>query len=437
MASFHMAAAAAATAATLACLSSLASAGAPAPPRPLLHGNRMPSVQTVILSKQSVPVRRRGQIVAHKTAYFGTIFVGLPRPQPFDVLFDTGSGHVFFPSERCSDSTCRKHHRYQRRISESAVDMFDNDSGVSSSAQPDQVDLVYGTGQVSGDLLDETVCLYDTSTLGSGTATTAGCARLRVVLARKLTPDPFDHFSFDGVVGLGLESLALDGNFSFFGRLVAEGHLPEPCFGVFLSQGSDAVRSEISFGGHNKERVSSDFDWAPVALPEQGYWQVEIKGVRVGTEALNQCSDGGCRAVLDTGTSLLGVPLEALPSLHNLLARPTEEPSVNCQKLPGPPIIFDLGGFELRLEAEDYSRPAPMAVRSKSGNSSYSVCRASLMPVQGGEGDGALMDKLFIFGEPFLQKHYTKYDWRQKRIGFAKARQDPAPGDNLSEIQTV
>ena len=55
----------------------------------------------------------------YKTAYFGTIFVGLPRPQKFtvrhqacelhftrirqfrEVVFDTGSGHFIVPSKKC------------------------------------------------------------------------------------------------------------------------------------------------------------------------------------------------------------------------------------------------------------------------------------------------------------------------------------------------
>lgn len=78
----------------------------------------------------------------------------------------------------------------------------------------------------------------------------------------------------------------------------------------------------------------------------------------------------------------------------------------------------------MRLNAEDYSRPAPMTVRSKSGNTSF-VCRSSLLPVPADVGDeGGEETQLFVLGEPFLQKHYTKYDWHRLRIGFALARQE-------------
>jgi len=371
------------------------------------------ALQTVALSKEHVPVLRQGRTVAHKTAYFGTVFIGLPNPQPFSILFDTGSGHVVLPSRDCSSDVCKKHRSYQRQLSASARDVGDASDG---SSTDEQVELEYGTGKVSGDFINDVMCLSNSS----NKEIREDCPRVRVVLASSLTADPFSYFSFDGVIGLGLESLAKHSDSSFFGQLLGTGHLPEPCFSVFLSKSDEPWRSEIAFGGHNDQYAASSFDWAPVEAPEQGYWQVAVRSVLIGGESLKLCADGGCRAVLDTGTSMLGVPGEALSDLHRSLAR-VAEPTADCRHIPGPQIIFDLGGFKLRLDAEDYSRPAPMAVRSKSGNIS-TVCRASLLPVPSNAVDGEGGDFVFVFGEPFLQKHYTKYDWKRHRIGFALAQ---------------
>lgn len=408
-----------ATAASICFLVLCTTVASPAP-RPLLQRQFL---QTVPLDKQHVPVLRSGRVVAHKTAYFGTIFVGLPNPQPFTVLFDTGSGHAVLPSEHCHSDTCKKHCRYQRSLSGSAKDIEDNSAEASGNVTqaPQQVDLQYGTGEVSGEFLEESVCLGSDP---NHTEARNGCTRLRVVLATSLTADPFEHFSFDGVVGLGLSTLSLDKDFSFVGRLVEAGYLPEPCFSVFLSKSDDPGKSEIAFGGHKQDLAVSDFNWAPVASPESGYWQVALQSVRIGDETLSLCAEGACRAVLDTGTSMLGVPEQSLSQLHRLLAR-MAEPTDDCRRLPGPPIVFDMGAFELRLNAEDYSRPTPMAVKAKSGNGSFTVCRASLLPVPAdvGEEDGKA-SHVFVFGEPFLQKHYTKYDWDKHRIGFALAQQE-------------
>jgi len=390
--------------------------------RPPLHSQRAGLLRTVTLSKQQVPVLRNGRAIAHKTAYFGTVFVGLPNPQPFTVLFDTGSGHVVLPSETCESVACKQHRRYFRGLSSSAKTTEGRSDDIAANgSRPDRVDLEYGTGKVSGEFLDEVVC-FDSEPRAEESRN--GCTRLTVVLASSLSTDPFEHFSFDGVIGLGLESLSLHKDFSFVGRLEKDGDLPEPCFSVFLSKSDDQDRSEISFGGHKEEHSASDFNWSPVVMPEQGFWQVALKGVRVGDEPLSLCADGGCRAMLDTGTSMLGVPEKALSHLHRTLAR-LAEPTDDCRYLPGLPIIFDFGGFELRLDAQDYSRPTPMRVKGKVADTFYSVCRSSLLPVPAhvGNAEGGDKAELFVFGEPFLQKYLTKYDWRQRRVGFALARQ--------------
>merc|ERR1719323_2865393 len=81
------------------------------------------SVVTIPLDKQYVPVIRNEKIVSYKTAYFGKVFLGVPKQQAFTVVFDTGSGHFFLPSARCKTDTCVKHNRFNKSESESSVDI--------------------------------------------------------------------------------------------------------------------------------------------------------------------------------------------------------------------------------------------------------------------------------------------------------------------------
>merc|ERR1719262_1998974 len=71
------------------------------------------------LRRDSVPVRRKGEIVSYKTSYSGLIKVGQPA-QEFRVVFDTGSGHVVLPSIECKSKTCLAHRRYNMTASRSA-----------------------------------------------------------------------------------------------------------------------------------------------------------------------------------------------------------------------------------------------------------------------------------------------------------------------------
>ncbi|CAE7169322.1 Ctse [Symbiodinium pilosum] len=146
-----------------------------------------------------------------------------------------------------------------------------------------------------------------------------------------MTEEPFHAFSFDGVLGLGLDSLALAPEFSFFGMMAKQVALEHRSFGVFLAD-TDAEVSEISFGGSSEDKVASPMTWAPVALPDLGYWQVEIKAIRIGDRTLDYCADGQCRAVVDTGTSLLAVPEDFAEGLQEVCVIP---PLRGCE--PEPP----------------------------------------------------------------------------------------------------
>merc|ERR1719323_606047 len=294
------------------------------------------SVVTIPLDKQYVPVVRNEKIVSYKTAYFGKVFLGVPKQQAFTVVFDTGSGHFFLPSARCTTETCLKHNRFNRTTSETAVDLDHDGHAVAPNAKVrDQVNIAYGTGEVTGEFVREIVCLADhTGSALEDVQQKQECVPIRVITASELTKEPFNSFKFDGVLGLGFDSLAVDPEFSFFGQMAKMNNLKEATFGYFLSR-SDTVASEISFGGHDNRRVASMLEWVPVHKPELGFWQLQVKSVSVAGEALPLCEEGGCVAIADTGTSLLGAPRQVSQRLHWLLAR----------KVPDNPSEIDCRGF--------------------------------------------------------------------------------------------
>lgn len=393
-------------------------------PRPRAEPQASAELVTIPLNKQYVPVVRRNRTVTYKTAYYGDLFVGLPTPQNFTVVFDTGSAHLFIPSSKCRSQTCTAHKRYERGLSGSAVDIDHEGAEVASELEDrDQVAISYGTGEIVGEFTQEMACLkYSAGESSSAAAHKGHCTRIRVIVARELTTEPFHAFEFDGVLGLGLESLALDPEFSFLGQMERLNPQMHPVFGVFISR-SDDVPSEISFGGADTRRISGDLQWAPVAQPELGYWQLQVRGVSVGGKALDFCKSGDCIAIADTGTSLVGVPKPVAQQVHWLLARKVSggaQPAPDCRQQPGPDIVFDFGSLQLTIGPEDYSRPAGLRVVNSRTNETELICRASFLPV---EERLSSSSKAWILGEPVLRKYYTAYDWHRKQVGFALAVQ--------------
>jgi len=53
---------------------------------------------------------------------------------------------------------------------------------------------------------------------------------------------------------------------------------------------------------------------------QDGYWQLDIREIRVDGQSIDFCVDGGCRGIVDSSSSHLGVPAEVLPQLEGLMA---------------------------------------------------------------------------------------------------------------------
>jgi hypothetical protein len=400
----------------------------------------------VQLQKQYVAHKKGDQVVAHKTAYFGSIYVGFPDQQRFTVVFDTGSGHLFVPSSKCDTPTCLRHRQFDRSQSGTALDIDHNGGAVAeNSGSRDQVSISFGTGDVLGHFVKDYVCLsahpngrpghMDKSLIHNNHNTSNStdvndCIKVRVITATELTEEPFYSFDFDGVLGLGLAALAVDPEFSFFGEMQRQGALPENQFGFFLGA-SDDIQSEIAFGGADESKLSEPLKWAPVLEPENGHWQVRIKSVKIGGKPLEICESGGCVGIVDSGTSLLGVPKAHIKDIHMKMIRkvPGDPPQLDCRDIEGPDLVFDLGGPEggpeVSLSSRDYSRPAAMRIESK--GAVQIVCRATLLNVDMSEEGGNPLT--FILGEPVLRKYYTVFDWEKTQIGFARSKQ-PAPGES-------
>lgn len=438
------------------------------------------------LQRQLVPVLgASNNVVSYKSVYYGTVSIGAPM-QEFSLLFDTGSGHVVVPSSECTSPTCLHHRRYSKEASSTAVDIDADGSEVLPGEARDQMTVAFGTGEITGQFVRDTMCfnlaaprpsaarspppssgaLRSTAAAAAAAVAAAAvgkegvngsesvnCVDLHVVTATDMTHDPFHAFPFDGILGLGLDSLAVAPEFSFFDMLLRHRQLAHPSFGVYLAdereQALGGVLSEISFGGPAPEKMQSALSWVPVALPELGHWLVNITRLRLSGRSVDFCDDGQCRAVVDTGTSVLAVPQDFAEDLDQALDSSLRDPEPfseerGCGDAQGVTIYFDLeNGVTLELGPADYSRSSMdlkayervqdggaagtaalgesadgRASSDKAAEPTGPRCRAALMPL---EMAAPLGPKLFIWGEPILRKYYTAFNWRDKQVGFSLA----------------
>lgn len=349
-----------------------------------MRSQRVGASASVILQRHQTRVQSKvpdGE-VQHKLSYYGQVGIGTP-PQFFTVVYDTGSGNLLIPGTECEDDACEHHKRFDALRSSSG-------RGVSCDGldrEPDdQVTVTFGTGEVTG------TCWRDYICVDSGDVCTMG----DMIVASHETDTPFTFFNFDGVQGLALEAMSQGEEFNLMNGLHQQ--LRHPLFSVFLSN-SDDEDSLVQFGAVSPDLLRTDMFWVPVHR-DSGYWEVKIKDIAIANKLTRLCPN--CNVAVDTGTSELAGPSEVIDAM-------TRKLNVNgdCSNRHSLPMLgFVLSNRILNLEAEDYIDDAD------------NVCTVAFMPLDVPPPQGPL----FVLGIPFLQKFYTAYDAKNKKVGFGLAR---------------
>uniref|UniRef100_A0A8C5X849 renin n=1 Tax=Malurus cyaneus samueli TaxID=2593467 RepID=A0A8C5X849_9PASS len=158
-----------------------------------------------------------------QTQYFGEISIGTPA-QTFKVVFDTGSANLWVPSYKCSPlySACVSHSRYDSSKSRTYIA---NGTGFA---------IRYGTGSVKG-VLSQDIVMVGTQNPPKihpwsrwlSQETLKGF--LVFAEATALPAFPFIFARFDGVLGMGYPSQAIDGITPVFDRILAQQILRRTC----------------------------------------------------------------------------------------------------------------------------------------------------------------------------------------------------------------
>ncbi|EGW13443.1 Napsin-A [Cricetulus griseus] len=321
------------------------------------------------------------------TQYFGDIGLGTP-PQNFTVVFDTGSSNLCSVSHRLSDPILSPELGFHRRFNPKA----------SSSFRPNGTKLAiqYGSGQLTG------ILSQDNLTIGEirGVSVTFGEALWESSMV-------FTLAHFDGILGLGFPSLAVDGVQPPLDAMVEQGLLQKPIFSFYLNrdaEGSDG--GELVLGGSDPAHYIPPLTFIPVTIP--AYWQVHMESVNVGT-GLSLCAQG-CGVILDTGTSLITGPSEEIHALNKAIGGLpflAGQYFIQCSKTPElPTVSFRLGGVWFNLTGQDY-------VIKILNSDDVGLCLLGFQALDIPKPAGPL----WILGDVFLGPYVAVFDRGVKTVG--------------------
>lgn len=346
----------------------------------------------------------------HATQYYGKILVGTP-PQEFTVLFDTGSGELLLPAAGCDDPACLAHKRYAAENSTSSMQIGWSDEPDTPLKDPDDRDtrsISFAAGSVTGEYVRDQVCV-------GGNV----CTPFDFVRMTGESDEPFKDADWDGVLGLGLPSLADAPAFSLVDTLAQGKRMKKPLFSFYIREdgrygSKDFEDGEITFGAINEDRMDGPLLWANTTV--DGYWQFKMDDIAIDGKPAGLCPKEGCQVAVDTGSSLLMGPKDLIDAMTKKL-----DIDDNCTKPKLPSMGFVVNGKTLELSAEDYLD------KDKTG------CWLGFMSV-GDTGRGPL----FVFGYPFLRKFVTVFDYGSvgyRRLGFAAAKHVAEDGAKGAAVQ--
>lgn len=309
--------------------------------------------------------------------YSGIISVGSPGQQ-MEVIFDTGSSNLWVPSKQPAGG----HKQLYNHSGSSTYKAL----GIPFSAR-------YGSGPVSGFLSRDDISI--------GNLKLADYVFAEVTDVSACGPTYMES-PMDGILGLAFGALAAEHVTAPIE--VLEGQLIDPIFAFYLGSGSEA--NELVFGGVDEAHYEGDFTFVP--LYSATFWQVKLDGLKVGDKKVGWRLFNN-KAIIDSGTSLLVGPSDDVDAIAK---------AMNAQKKSGmwtvlcdatvPDLSFTFGSNEFALSLSD------LVIQRVDGD-----CVLGLQGVSGLH--------YWNLGDVFMRKYYIQFDFKHKRLGFARSRSVTRP----------
>jgi saccharopepsin len=260
---------------------------------------------------------------------FSEITIGTP-PQTFKVVLDTGSSNLWVPSQECGSIACYLHTKY--------------DSSASSTyAKNGSVfEIHYGSGSLTG------FVSQDTMTIGDLTVKKQDFA--------EATEEPglaFAFGRFDGILGLGYDTISVNKIIPPFYNMVNQGLLDKAVFAFYLGDTNKGEESEAIFGGIDDAHYEGKITYIP--LRRKAYWEVDLDSIAFGDASAKLENTG---VILDTGTSLIALPSTLAELLNKEMGAKkgyNGQYTIECEKRDSlPDMTFTLSGYDFLITPYDY-----------------------------------------------------------------------------------
>lgn len=185
------------------------------------------------------------------------------------------------PSSECGSIACYLHTKY------------DSSASSTYSKNGSTFEIRYGSGSLSGFVSNDVFTIGDLTVKDQDFAEATSEPGLAFAFGR-----------FDGILGLGYDTISVNHIVPPFYNMIDQGLLDEPVFAFYLSDTNDeGSESVATFGGIDESHYTGKLTKIP--LRRKAYWEVDLDSITFG-DATAELDNTG--AILDTGTSLIALP---------------------------------------------------------------------------------------------------------------------------------
>ncbi|XVF31531.1 hypothetical protein REPUB_Repub16aG0153700 [Reevesia pubescens] len=226
--------------------------------------------------------------------YYGVIGIGSP-PQNFTVIFDTGSSNLWVPSSKCYFSiACYFHSKYKSSRSSTYTKIGKS------------CEINYGSGSISGFSSQDNVEVGGLVVKDQVFIEATREGSFTFVLAK-----------FDGILGLGFQEISVGNSTPVWYNMLNQDLVSEDVFSFWLNRDPLAQDGgEIVFGGVDPKHYKGKHTYVPVS--QKGYWQFDMGDFLIGNHSTGVC-EGGCAAIVDSGTSLIAGPTAIVTEINHAI----------------------------------------------------------------------------------------------------------------------
>ncbi|KAL8273644.1 hypothetical protein Esti_002466 [Eimeria stiedai] len=301
---------------------------------------------------------------------------------------------------------CAPHEKFDSRYSStfSPIRSLTGDPAVAfiQIATRVQHDVQYGTG----------ACVLK---MGRDTVEIGGIQvhNQAVGLAIEESTHPFGDLPFDGLVGLGFPDVSGEEGLPSSALPIVDQMVKEVRWFFDLLKFKLRIKlirksdPKFTFSGHSPK-------WFPVISLGK---EIGLHGLKINGKSFGVCEKRGCRAAVDTGSSLITGPSSVINPLIQAL-----NVAENCSNLGTLPtltfVLKDIYGrlVQFSMTPRDYVVEELDAKLSDAQRGNPNNCAAGFMAMDVPAPRGPL----FVLGNSFIRKYYSIFDRDHMMVGFMR-----------------